>query len=486
MKSCPQPDQDMQSRFGLKPGKSPGVNSRYGCFAILLIGAFSLVILYLLDWVTTPAISDPLASHVCFTPLALESLPGSIDGLAGETLTLFQFYARTLVGLSLGVFILFGASLILRFKSKKGLAYACAGFGLFAGVSVAFIVYILSLNGVAAANARVAELTVAPYAALFISIAGLAFFAQTLLSAASAARALRVREKSDRKEWLWAYLLVAPTIIGLCVLNVYPFFQSIYTSFFRSQGLGTAKFIGYQNYDKMLGNEEIWRVTYNTLRYMAMTVPVGVFISLILASLLNNKIRGRDLYRGIYFLPMVVAPAAGAMVFRWVFNADNGILNYGLHLLGVAGPKWLADPNTALIACAIIGVWGSVGYDLVMLLAGLQSISRTYYEASEIDGASRVQQFFRITMPLVSPTLFFVVLMRMMGSIQQFDTVFMLIRPESPSYKRSVTLMVNFYREAFEKYSKGSASAVVIWSVLIISVITGVQFLAEKRLVHYD
>ena len=290
----------------------------------------------------------------------------------------------------------------------------------------------------------------------------------------------------DKKEWLWAYLLVAPTVIGLGVLNVYPFFDSIYTSLLRTQGLGPSRFVGADNYFRMLGSEEIWRVTLNTLYYMVLTVPVGVAIALVLASLLNNKIRGRDMYRGIYFLPMVVAPAAVAMVWRWMFSAENGIINAGLQLLGVVGPKWLSDPNVAIVACAIIGVWGAVGYDLVLLLAGLQSISPTYYEASKIDGANPIQMFFRITVPLISPTMFFVVLMRMMTSIKQFDTIYLLIRAENPAFKRTVTLMVLFFREAFEKFSKGYASAIVVWSVVIISVITGVQFLAEKRLVHYD
>lgn len=294
------------------------------------------------------------------------------------------------------------------------------------------------------------------------------------------------RRSRFKSQWLWAYALIAPTIIGLCVLNIYPFFDSIRTSLYRSQGLGPNTFVGLDNYVKMFADPTTWQITLNTLLYMVLTVPVGIFLSLILAALLNTKIRGRDLYRGIYFLPMVVAPAAVASVWRWIFNTENGILNQALSVFGVSGPNWLSNPNTALIACAIIGIWSAVGYDLVLILSGLQSISQSYYEASEIDGASPVQQFFRITIPLISPTLFFVIMMRVMTSIKQFDTIYLLVKANNPAYKKTATLMVHFYREAFEKFNKGYASAIVIWSMAIILVITAFQFWAEKRVVHYD
>ncbi|MEG2208044.1 MAG: sugar ABC transporter permease, partial [Clostridia bacterium] len=210
---------------------------------------------------------------------------------------------------------------------------------------------------------------------------------------------LRQKRHRFRAEWAWAYLLIAPTILGLLLLNIYPFFQTIYMSMEKSQGLGASKFVGLANYQKMFGDKQIWQSTWNTLYFMLLTVPVGIFFALILASLLNSKIRGRDVYRGIYFLPMVVAPAAVAMVWRWIFNAEVGVLNQFLGLFGIAGVNWLSDPDTALISCAIIAIWSAVGYDLVLILAGLQSIPTTYYEASEIDGANAIQRFCHITVP---------------------------------------------------------------------------------------
>jgi multiple sugar transport system permease protein len=183
---------------------------------------------------------------------------------------------------------------------------------------------------------------------------------------------------------------------------------------------------------------------------------------------------------------MVVAPAAVAMVWRWIYNAENGILNLALKAIGIQGPSWLADPNTALIACAIIGIWSAIGYDLVLILAGLQSISKSYFEAAEIDGASGVQTFFHITIPMVSPTLFFVVLMRAMSSLKQFDTIYLLINTRNPAYKNATVLMTLFYREAFEKFNKGYGSAIVLYTFVIIAIFTAIQFISEKKLVHYD
>ena len=280
--------------------------------------------------------------------------------------------------------------------------------------------------------------------------------------------------------------MVAPVIIGLIVLNIYPFIDSIIMSLYKSQGLGPAKFVGLQNYVKMFKDKQLWQSTWNSFYFVILTVPVGVFIALLLAVLLNSKIKGRDVYRCIYFLPMVVAPAAVAMVWRWIFNAEVGILNQMLSVFGIRGPNWLSDPNLAIVSIAIIAIWSAVGYDLVMILAGLQSISASYYEAAEIDGANAVQRFFNITVPLISPTLFFVVLMRTMNSLKQFDTVYLLIKQTNPAFKKTFTLMVLFYREAFEKFNKGYAYAIVMWSFVIIMIFTVFQFVAEKKLVNYD
>ena len=244
--------------------------------------------------------------------------------------------------------------------------------------------------------------------------------------AVPAAQKPQRKKRYKNRNWAWGLGMVAPTIIGLIILNIYPFFYTIYLSTMKFQGLGKPKYIGFQNFSKMLSDAMTWNALRNTLLFVLFTVPVGVFLSLIFAALLNSKIRGRDTYRAIYFLPMVVAPAAVAMVWKWILNSDIGILNQFLGLFGIQGPTWISDPKTALISCAIINIWSAIGYDLVLILAGLQSISKTYYEAAEIDGASPVQSFFHITVPLLRPIILLTIITTTNGTLQILDEIYQL------------------------------------------------------------
>ena len=199
--------------------------------------------------------------------------------------------------------------------------------------------------------------------------------------------------KAKRQEAFWGYLMVAPTIIGLIVLNFYPFFDTLKLSFAKTLPFGLYKMQGIDNYVKMFSSAEFWKATWNTIYFCILTVPIGVFISLIVAIMLNSKIKGRTAFRAIFFLPMVVAPAAVAMVWKWMFNTEYGIINSVLH----AHINWVSNPHIIMITCAIVAIWSAVGYDAVLLLSGLQNISKSYYEAASLDGASKIQQFFHIT-----------------------------------------------------------------------------------------
>ena len=285
-----------------------------------------------------------------------------------------------------------------------------------------------------------------------------------------------------KREQNWAYIMVAPTIIGLIVLNLWPFVQTLYTSFCEHLGFGHYKFIGLQNYIEMFQNAEFWRATWNTIYFCILTVPLGLFLSLLVAMLLNAKIKGKGVFRTIFFLPMVCAPAAVTMVWRWIFNGDYGILNQ------VLGAKigWVTDPKVVMIACAIVAIWSNIGYDAVLLLAGLQNISKSYYEAASIDGASKVTQFFHITLPMVSPTLFVVMIMRLMASMKVYDLIYMMVEDTNPAVTSVQSLMYLFYRESFVAGSRGSGSAIVIWTVLLIGLVTIIQFIGQKKWVNYD
>ena len=285
-----------------------------------------------------------------------------------------------------------------------------------------------------------------------------------------------------RREQNWAYIMVAPTIIGLLVLNLWPFAQTIYTSFCEHLGFGHYKFIGLANYAEMFQTPEFWKATWNTVLFCILTVPVGLFLSLLVAMLLNAKIKFKGGFRTIFFLPMVCAPAAVTMVWRWIFNGEYGILNQamGTHI------GWITEPGVVMIACALVSIWSNIGYDAVLLLAGLQNISKSYYEAASIDGASKVTQFFHITLPMVSPTLFVVMIMRLMASVKVYDLIYMMVEDTNPAVTSVQSLMYLFYRESFVAGSRGSGSAIVIWTVLLIGLVTVIQFLGQKKWVNYD
>lgn len=283
-------------------------------------------------------------------------------------------------------------------------------------------------------------------------------------------------------ETKWGYILVAPTIIGLIVLNVYPFIQTLVLSFSTTHPFGIYEISGIDNYRQMFASREFWKATWNSIYFCILTVPLGVFLSLLTAVLLNAKIKGKSAFRAIYFLPMVVAPAAIAMVWKWIFNAEYGIIN---QLIGTR-VSWLTNPKLVLLSCAVVAIWSAVGYDAILLLSGIQNISKSYYEAASLDGASKVQQFFKITLPMVSPTLFVVLIMRLMASIKVYDLIYMMVDQTNPALTSAQSLMYLFYRESFVAGNRGYASAIVIWTVLLIGVITALQFWGQKKWVNYE
>lgn len=280
----------------------------------------------------------------------------------------------------------------------------------------------------------------------------------------------------------WGYLMIAPTILGLLVLNVYPFLQTIFLSFTDAKAFGNYQFVGLKNYIRMFTSEEFMRATWNTLLFCVLTVPIGVFLALIIAILLNAKIRGKVVFRAIFFLPMVVAPAAVAMVWKWMFNSEYGIINTIFH----SDINWITNPNIVIITVAIVAIWSSLGYDAVLLLSGIQNISKSYYEAASLDGCTKLQQFRYITMPMVSPTLFVVLIMRLMASLKVYDLLYMMVGEGNPALSKAQSLIYLFYRESFISGNRGYSSAIVIWTVILIGLVTALQFIGQKKWVNYE
>mgnify|MGYP000163481478 CR=1 FL=1 len=184
-----------------------------------------------------------------------------------------------------------------------------------------------------------------------------------------------------------------------------------------------------KNYIKMFSSTEFWRATWNTLLFCILTVPGGVLLALVVAVLLNSKIKGKVAFRAIFFLPMVVSPAAVAMVWKWMFNSEYGIINTVFH----TKIDWITNPNVVIITVAIVAIWSALGYDAVLLLSGIQNISKSYYEAASLDGCTKFQQFRYITMPMVSPTLFVVLIMRLMASLKVYDLLYMMVGEGNPA-----------------------------------------------------
>ena len=287
----------------------------------------------------------------------------------------------------------------------------------------------------------------------------------------------------ERSEFRWGWAFIIPTMLGLIILNIIPIFQTIYKSFFKTGDFGRGNiFVGLENYQTMFADSQVWQALINTIKYAIVEVPFSIAISLVLAVLLNRKMKGRSVYRTIFFLPMVAAPAAVAMVWRWLFNADFGLINhvFGVHV------NWVSDPNIAIFSIAVIGIWSIIGYNMVLFLAGLQEVPGDYYEAADIDGASGVRQFFSITLPLISPTIFFVLVTRVIGALQVFDLIFMVMDKSNPALIKIQSLVYLFYEYSFRQKNQGYGSAIVVLLLVVIMIVTVFQMIGQKKWVYYN
>lgn len=286
-----------------------------------------------------------------------------------------------------------------------------------------------------------------------------------------------------KNDFFWGWLFIMPTMLGLIILNIIPIFQTIYQSFFKTGDFGRGNiFVGLANYVRLFQDADIWQAVINTFKYTIVEVPISIIISLVLAVLLNRKIKGKSLYRTIFFLPMVVAPAAIAMVWRWLYNSDFGLIN---NLFGV-NVKWVSNPNIAIYSIAVIGIWSILGYNMVLFIGGLQEIPKDYYEAAAIDGASGIYQFYKITIPLLSPTIFFVIVTRIIAALQVFDLIFMVMDRNSLALPKTQSLVYLFYKYSFMQADMGYGSTIVVLLLAIILVITAFQMVAQKKWVFYN
>lgn len=296
----------------------------------------------------------------------------------------------------------------------------------------------------------------------------------------------KYKTKRAKKEAMSAYMFILPFMAGVMIFNVYAFAQNIFISFTNKKSFGIPKFVGLNNYIKLLQDEKFYQALINTLKYIGICVPTIIILSLLIAVALNKKIKGIGIYRTLIYLPIITLPTAIGIVWKWLFNDQFGLINAVLEKIGIEGPAWLSDSRISLYAVCIVLIWSSIGTAVIILLAGLQGIERTYYEAAEIDGANGIQKFFRITLPLLSPTTFMLIVTEIIGFFQVFDMIFLMISPTSSGMPGARSIVMLFYEEAFVKFNKGYGAAMANILFLFILIITMVQMKLQKKWVFYE
>jgi multiple sugar transport system permease protein len=295
-----------------------------------------------------------------------------------------------------------------------------------------------------------------------------------------------VRNRLFRREAFWAYLFITPFLGGLGVFFIYAFIENFYTGFTNRQFFGRGKFIGFANYVRLM-NDGLFRISLlNTLKYVVICVPVVIILSILIASLLNTGLKTSGLYRTLLFIPAVTMPAAIALVWRWVLNYEFGVVNTVLKAFGSKPVAWLSDPRFSLYSVSLVLVWTAISTHMVIFLVGLQNIPAVYYEAAKIDGAGPFTRFFRITIPLLSPTIFFCLTMETIGVFQIFDLIYLMIPRGSSGMPAARSIIWLFYDEAFYKSNRGYASAITVVLFLIILFITVFQMLGRRRWVYEE
>jgi len=280
------------------------------------------------------------------------------------------------------------------------------------------------------------------------------------------------------------YLFILPMIIGLVLFRFGPFVASFGISFTRWQGTRPPQFIGLGNYAELFASDVFWEILRNTFVFAVVFVPGVMILGLGLALLVNRKLRGIAIFRGLFFMPYITAMVAVAMAWNLIFTSRFGILNYVLRsVFQVADPPhWLADSNTALFVLVFVSVWKSVGLQMMVFLAGLQSVPKYLYEAARIDGANGLQTFWRITLPLLSPVTFFVLTISIFDAFDTFSVT--LVMTEGGPINASSTLPFYIYKNAFSFFRWGFSSSIAFVLMAIVVLITLVNFRIRSRWVH--
>lgn len=285
------------------------------------------------------------------------------------------------------------------------------------------------------------------------------------------------------KDSTWAVLLLLPNLLGFLMFTLFPVIGTFLIGFTDWNMADRLNWIGLENYKALTEDETFRKVFRNTLYYSAVSVPLGMAVSLGLAVFLNQKLRFIRFYRAAFFMPVISSFVAVAVIWQWIYNPDYGLLNYFLGWFGIKGVSWLTSSVWAMPAIIITTVWKNLGYNMLIFLAGLQGIPESYYEAADIDGARWYNKFRSITIPLLSPTTFFVTVTSIIGSFQVFDAVYLMTQG-GPA--RATSVLVHYiYQTAFQYLEMGYASAMAYVLFVMVLIITMIQFARQRNVSLY-
>jgi multiple sugar transport system permease protein len=282
-----------------------------------------------------------------------------------------------------------------------------------------------------------------------------------------------------RSENRWALAFVAAPVIGYLLFTLYPVGFAVYASLTNWNGLGVMRFVGLDNYVRLFSDANFLESIYNTFFYM-IGIPIGLAVSLALAVAMNRKIVGLTAFRTIYYVPVISSLAAIAILWQWAYNGDFGLVNQALALVGIDGPNWLASTFWAKPAIILMAIWKGLGFSMILYLAAIQSVPRSLYEAAQLDGANGWQRFRTITLPMVRPVTFFLVVTNVIGGAQLFTEVNIMTPTGGPEYS-TASAVWHIWRQAFKYQQMGYATAMAIVLGLLILVVTLIQFRLNRR-----
>jgi sn-glycerol 3-phosphate transport system permease protein len=295
-------------------------------------------------------------------------------------------------------------------------------------------------------------------------------------------RSLRTNRLLER---VLAITFLAPSLLLFSIFLFYPLIKSVYLSMYLTDPRGrVAQFVGLRNFTDLLTSELFYKSITVTLSFILLTIPTGIVLALLLAALVQNKMRGMFLFRFIFSLPMAISVGTGSIIWMILYHPTLGVLNYFLTLINLTPVQWLTDPKWALISISLMTVWMNLGFQFIVLLSGIQSVPEDIYDSAKMDGAGSFRTFFKLTLPLITPSLFFVGVVSMIGAFQSFGQINILTKG-GPMNSTNV-MVFNIYQDAFVNYRFGVGSAQALILFCIILILTLIQFKFLEKKVHYQ